>query len=65
MSTKYLYLRQPVMLFLLVLPTPVVESKTIPLDNVYFLNDKIKMYNKIINEECRKRNVVFLNIMEN
>ncbi len=45
-------------------PTPVDESKTAPMDNVYFLNDKIKMYNKIVNEECQKRNVVFLDIME-
>ena len=46
-------------------PTPIDERKTVPMDNVYFLNDKIKMYNKIINEECKKRNVVFLDIMEN
>lgn len=45
-------------------PTLVDERKTAPMDNVYFLNDKIKIYSKIINEECQKRNIVFLNIIE-
>jgi lysophospholipase L1-like esterase len=34
------------------------------MDNVYFLNDKIKTYNEIIKEECLKRNIIFLNIIE-
>jgi len=28
------------------------------------LNDKIKIYNEIINEECQKRSIIFLNITE-
>jgi lysophospholipase L1-like esterase len=34
------------------------------MDNVYFLNDKIKTYNEIIKEECSKRNIIFLDIIE-
>jgi len=41
--------------------TLVDEQKTAPIDNVYFLNDKIKTYNETINEECRKGNITFLN----
>jgi lysophospholipase L1-like esterase len=44
--------------------TLVNEQKTAPMDNVYFLNDKIKTYNEIIKEECLKRNIIFLNIIE-
>ncbi|MBT9164730.1 MAG: Arylesterase [candidate division WS2 bacterium] len=44
--------------------TPVDERKTAPLDNVYFLNKKIGMYEKIIGEECKKRTISFLNIAE-
>jgi lysophospholipase L1-like esterase len=44
--------------------TLVDEQKTAPMDNVYFLNDKIKIYNEIINKECQKRSITFLNITE-
>lgn len=44
--------------------TLVDEQKTAPMDNIYFLNEKIKMYNEIINEECQKRNTSFLNIIK-
>jgi len=44
--------------------TPVDERKTAPLDNVYFLNEKIRVYEKIIDGECKKRNVPFLSITE-
>jgi lysophospholipase L1-like esterase len=44
--------------------TPVDEQKTAPLDNVYFLNEKIRTYEKIIGEECEKKNVYFLSIIE-
>ena len=44
--------------------TLVNEQKTAPMDNIYFLNDKIKTYNEIINEECQKRNITFLNIIK-
>jgi len=44
--------------------TLVDEQKTAPIDNIYFLNDKIKTYNEIINEECQKRSIIFLNITE-
>lgn len=44
--------------------TPVDESKTTPLDIYYFLNDKIKSYEKIISEECRKESIYFINIFE-
>jgi lysophospholipase L1-like esterase len=40
------------------------EQKTAPMDNIYFLNNKIKTYNEIINNECQKRNIIFLNITE-
>lgn len=42
--------------------TPTDERKTAPLDNAYFLNEKIGMYERVIGEECEKRNVLFLNI---
>jgi len=42
--------------------TLVDEQKTAPMDNVYFLNKKIKTYNEVIDMECRKRNITFLNI---
>ncbi|OGX08734.1 MAG: hypothetical protein A2Z88_04965 [Omnitrophica WOR_2 bacterium GWA2_47_8] len=44
--------------------TPVNERKTAPINNVYFLNDKIKTYNEVINKECQKGNITFLNITE-
>ena len=44
--------------------TLVDEQKTAPIDNVYFLNEKIKTYNKILDEECKKRNTAFLNIIQ-
>jgi lysophospholipase L1-like esterase len=44
--------------------TLVDEQKTAPMDNVYFLNDKIKTYNEVINKECQKRSITFLNITE-
>jgi lysophospholipase L1-like esterase len=44
--------------------TPVDEQKTVPLDNVYFLNERISSYEKIISEECKKRNISFLGITE-
>ncbi len=44
--------------------TPVDEQKTAPLDNAYFLNEKIRTYEKIIGEECEKKNVYFLSIIE-
>jgi lysophospholipase L1-like esterase len=44
--------------------TLVNEQKTAPMDNVYFLNDKIKTYNEIIKEECLKRHIIFLDIIE-
>ncbi|BCX15754.1 MAG: hypothetical protein KatS3mg097_646 [Candidatus Parcubacteria bacterium] len=43
--------------------TPVDESKTISLDGVYFFNEKIKAYEKIIQDECKKRKIVFLDIV--
>lgn len=45
--------------------TPVDELKTAPLDNVYFFNKKIRAYEKIIAEECKRRKAVsFLSIIE-
>jgi acyl-CoA thioesterase-1 len=44
--------------------TLVDEQKTAPIDNIYFLNDKIKAYNEIVNEECQKGGITFLNITE-
>ncbi|GIW65571.1 MAG: peptidase [Candidatus Parcubacteria bacterium] len=44
--------------------TPVDERKTTPLDNVYFLNEKIVTYEKIIGDECKKKNIAFLSIAE-
>lgn len=44
--------------------TPVDERKTAPLDDVYFLNEKIEMYEKIIGEECKKGDILFLSITE-
>lgn len=44
--------------------TPVDEQKTAPLDNVYFLNERIRSYEKIIGDECKKRNISFLGITE-
>lgn len=43
-------------------PTLVDEQKTAPMDNVYFLNDKVKKYNEVIKEECKKRDVTFLDV---
>ncbi len=43
--------------------TLVDEQKTVPIDNVYFLNDKIKVYNELLSEECQKRNATFVNII--
>lgn len=44
--------------------TPVDERKTTPLDNVYFLNEKIRTYEKIISEECKEKNIPILSIIE-
>jgi len=47
--------------------TPVDEQKAASIygaNNIYFLNDKIKIYNEVINEECQKRNIIFLNIVK-
>lgn len=44
--------------------TPVDERKTAPIDNTYFLNAKIEAYEKILAEECKKRNISFLSIFE-
>lgn len=42
--------------------TPVDEQKTMPIDDVYFLNKKIEKYNKTIKEACEKRGILFLDI---
>lgn len=44
--------------------TLVDESKTTPINNIYFFNDKIKIYNEIIKTKCKKKGLVFLNIVE-
>lgn len=44
--------------------TLVDERKTAPIDNVYFLNENIKKYNKTIKEVCKKRDILFLDISE-
>jgi len=44
--------------------TLVDECKTAPLDTVYFLNEKIRKYEKLIEKECKKRNIAFLNIAD-
>lgn len=44
--------------------TPVDERKTAPIDNVYFLNENIRNYEKIIEEKCKENNIVFLSIIE-
>jgi acyl-CoA thioesterase-1 len=44
--------------------TLVDENKTAPIDNAYFLNDKIKIYNKVIKNECKKRNIIFVDMIK-
>lgn len=44
--------------------TPVDEQKTMILGNVYFFNKDIEVYEKIIGEECKKRNIIFVSIFE-
>ncbi len=43
--------------------TPVDESRTLPLGNVYFSNEKIKNYNEVIKEECQNKNIIFIDML--
>jgi|TARA_Y100000034_G_scaffold63813_1_gene77118 lysophospholipase L1-like esterase len=44
--------------------TPVDEKKTLPYEDTYFSNKNIKEYNKIIENICKKNNILFINLFK-
>jgi len=43
---------------------PIDEEKTVPASNVYLNNKRVEIYNRIIEECCNQRNILFLNLFK-
>ena len=43
---------------------PIDESKTLPFEETSFKNERVKLFNEIIKEACRKNNILFLDMLQ-